>query len=688
MRFLLVLLLLASSTAVSAGTYQHLNLSWAANMGLADEVEGDGKGGWTDQGPGIDMRMLPTGLREFAGIPFKVLDPTRNGGRAVVVLAGRDRPAFPREAVIDAEGRRAAVVYFLHTCAWGGTSKDRTVAEYELAYSDGEKAVIPLRVGVEFTNWWDIRRGDACEVGWFHENRGVRRGVNVFAWKNPRPDVPLKTLTFRSRGRMPVPILVAVTLSDSEAELTADQEPVVTVGPGDWPLFEPASADPTGTALDVGALLRGTRETEARWWGVTAPAGAEPDELAPAIRRMAAVGCNLLRVPLEPGEREGRRLLSIAALAAPLGIRVMPVPVREGDAAVAELEVFLKTLAGTGTEGSNLLEASLFTVGVVDERARPEGQALRIATQPSVMDPAASFVARLAARRRHGSPYLALYSGVFPAPYGAERPLLAAAVGALQGWDGCAALENLGPGWGAQAPEDLGTQPVWMIHMPAAALAFRRGDLKEARTEWICPKDGECGSVALVRRSGWKPGGPRATDNLVSVRNLLQEKIRKVVSETGQLAWQGNIGLVQIQAPRFQAVLGFLAHRRLKGSVWDVECSSEYAALTAVSLTKEGLQRSRRILLSASARAVNSGMAFSPDRTRCMNLGKGPVHLEPVRATLILHRWKPESGLNIQALDASGKETGKSPKIRWFNNDLYVTWPAGASHLVFQFPAI
>jgi hypothetical protein len=644
-----------------------LDLSWAANMGLADVIEGDGKGGWTDQGPDIDMRDLPTGRREFAGIPFKIVDPAKNDGRSVVVLAGRRRPTFPREAVLEAGDRRAAVLYFLHTCAWGGTAKDRTVAEYEVRYQDGEKAVIPLRVGVEFTNWWGIRKGDACEVGWSHERRGVRRGVNVYAWRNPRPDSPISTLVFRSRERMPVPILLAVTFSDEEETLSGSAEPVVAVSAEDWPVFEPKEADPTGTPLDVGAVLRASKTSQERWWGVSLPREflkEDPASLMPALRRAAACGCNLLRVPFEgaaPSEGEMESLEGIAAVCRTLGIRVLPDP-------------------------AIFLEGSALEVGMVDERPVAGDGGWTVDPIPCLMDPASSFVCRLASRRRFGSPYLALYSATFPGNSGAERPLLAAVVGAQQGWTACATLEGFGPEWGTLDPADPGTQPPWMSQFPAAALAFRRGDFREARVEWSCPKEGGCGLPALVHRSGWRPGDVRATDHPASPSTLVHEKTRKVVSETGQVTWQGNIGVAQVNSPRFQAVMGFLSHRRLKNAVWDVESPNEYAVLSAVSLTMEGLQRSRRILLSAGARAVNSGMTYSADRRRCLSAGKGPVRLEPVRATLVLHRLKPEPGMKAAALDASGRPLKRPPRMRWLNNDVYLTWPPEAAHIYLTVP--
>lgn len=67
-------------------------------MGFADAKEGDGKGGWSDQGPTNDLSALPVGRHTFAGIPFDLIDPATNGGLACVVLGSAQRlQGKPRE---------------------------------------------------------------------------------------------------------------------------------------------------------------------------------------------------------------------------------------------------------------------------------------------------------------------------------------------------------------------------------------------------------------------------------------------------------------------------------------------------------------------------------------------------------------------------------------------------------------
>lgn len=49
-----------------------VDLAGAANRGFADEIAEDGKVGWTDQGPGNDLYMLPSGLLKNGVMRFSL----------------------------------------------------------------------------------------------------------------------------------------------------------------------------------------------------------------------------------------------------------------------------------------------------------------------------------------------------------------------------------------------------------------------------------------------------------------------------------------------------------------------------------------------------------------------------------------------------------------------------------------
>lgn len=667
-----------------AETFRSLNVSRAANMGLADEQPGDGSGGWTDQGPASDMRVLPTGRREFLGVPFKVIDPGKNDGRSVVVLAGRDRPDLPMEAVIPGDQARGSVLYFLHTCAWGGTSKSRTVAEYEVRYTGGVRETIPLRVGVEFTNWWGIREGDACEVAWVHEAGGVRRGLNLFAWKNPHPDLAIESLVFRSLKKMPVPILLAVTVADDPVDLRKTVEKTVRASHGEWPALPSPSGEWCLPAFD----LRQVRDfKDERYWGITVdPSALLVEPMGPKAAYWAAYGCNLVMVVPPAGEgaavktsRDLDALRSAVAVLEKEGIRVC-----SGERSAAG-EVDGKPVIPEDVIPRAFLPGTAVPVEGSAPSPVAEQGSIQFEPGPTVREPEGSFLLGLAGSRLHGRPFVAHWNSGFPNEYNAERAILMAWASVFQGWDACVLGETFNFPTDDQAAGDAGSMPAFRAHVPAAALAVRRGDLKAARVRWICGED-PCGLEGLVHAAGRKSGSPSKADNVGVDVSMVDHKNRTIKTDTGQTIWQGNVGLFLVDAPRFQAAAGFLANRKITNNVWNTETSNEFAVLSAVSLTKTGITRSSRVLITGVARAANTGMEFNRKADVCLDPGGPPVRLEPLQATVTLHRTMPEPSLRVRALDWEGIPMERRVPYRWRNNDLVMTWIPGAVYLLVSKP--
>ncbi len=200
----------------SAKGYTPVDLRAMVNMGLLDSFAGDGRGGWTDQG-GNDMRFLPVGRQMLRGIPFDIIDPATNSGKAALILAGSARPAFPDEAEANNINAKARSIYFLHGAGWCGNSLGAT---YTIVYADQTSVAIPIRDGIEIGNWWQPHDTEACRVGWFGPNlANPNVGLLIFAWQNPHPDKSIVAIRFTSHRTATIPCIVAVTLSDLDARL-------------------------------------------------------------------------------------------------------------------------------------------------------------------------------------------------------------------------------------------------------------------------------------------------------------------------------------------------------------------------------------------------------------------------------------------------------------------------------------
>ena len=73
-------------SAEESNQFYPLSLASSANMGFVDETAGDGRGGWTDQGPKNDLRALTPGVKDIHSWPFRILDPEKNNGRSCVIF--------------------------------------------------------------------------------------------------------------------------------------------------------------------------------------------------------------------------------------------------------------------------------------------------------------------------------------------------------------------------------------------------------------------------------------------------------------------------------------------------------------------------------------------------------------------------------------------------------------------------
>lgn len=195
--------------------YHPVSLSRYVNMGFYDPVAGDGKGGWTDQGDN-DMRFFLTnhtgkeGGREdamevaaapmpkhvtFLGRKFDMIDPKKNGGKAVISLRGQQHgeklPAEVKDIQVD---RTADRLWFLHTAGWLGEAKQE-VGQFVIHYADHSKVVVPIRAGVEVGDWWDPEPLPQARVAWSGRNLvHAPIGIYLTEWKNPHPEKVIEAI--------------------------------------------------------------------------------------------------------------------------------------------------------------------------------------------------------------------------------------------------------------------------------------------------------------------------------------------------------------------------------------------------------------------------------------------------------------------------------------------------------------
>lgn len=171
-----------------------VSIAAIANMGFADTVADDGKGGWSDQGSENDLScMTKFGKHSFSGIPFEILDPEKNGGKSCMV-ASKFRK-FPRlEAIRFTTAESARYLYLLHAAAWipkGGEEIGRIV----LTLADDKQSTLPVIAGRDCGNWWQPTFSfENGIISWTGDNRSSKVGLYVSAFR--LPDKPIRAIEF------------------------------------------------------------------------------------------------------------------------------------------------------------------------------------------------------------------------------------------------------------------------------------------------------------------------------------------------------------------------------------------------------------------------------------------------------------------------------------------------------------
>jgi len=206
-----------------------IDLTSAMNMGLRDDAANDRKGGWTDQGPSNDLRMLKPGLQRLGGIDFTIVDPASNQGKACLMLAGNERPFFPMTAEVPVTGIKARWLYLLHALAWP-SEKGRPVGQLTVTYQNGETSVIPVNANKDVNDWWAPVAAPNGALVWTGENQSSYVGLfrSAFAVK---PE-PIKSIRFEST-RTAVWGVVALSASDDQVPSPASA-PIYIVPNREW----------------------------------------------------------------------------------------------------------------------------------------------------------------------------------------------------------------------------------------------------------------------------------------------------------------------------------------------------------------------------------------------------------------------------------------------------------------------
>ena len=233
-----------------------LDLRSAMNMGFVDRVAGDGKGGWSDQGPDNDMSALKPGELSLNGLKFEVADPAKNGGRSCIAMKSERMAGMPQSVAVEFEKpSRGKYLYVLHALSFPG-KKGTEVGEIacrldSIEAVEKQTLLFPVVSGVHVGDFWMPRDREKGIVAWRGSN--VSAPVGLYATCYELTGEPVRRITFTSRGNANW-LIVGATLADVRLD-SARPEPVVIRAGKDWlPVRNPGTVKP-GSAIDFSRFL-------------------------------------------------------------------------------------------------------------------------------------------------------------------------------------------------------------------------------------------------------------------------------------------------------------------------------------------------------------------------------------------------------------------------------------------------
>jgi hypothetical protein len=163
---------------------------------------------------------------------------------------------------------------------------------------------------------------------------------------------------------------------------------------------------------------------------------------------------------------------------------------------------------------------------------------------------------------------------------------------------------------------------------------------------------------------------PRAAA-LEQMAGLWNQATRTARSSTGELNWNANEGLVTIETPRTQAMIGFLANGERRLNSLMIATPTRFGAVWVTAMDGErAINTAEHILITAVGPSHNTGMEWAqiaqtaPSRTtpywRVTQEGSSPVQIEAIRGELRVRSQLAER-LKAFALDYNGRRRGEVP---------------------------
>ncbi len=225
----------------------------------------------------------------------------------------------------------------------------------------------------------------------------------------------------------------------------------------------------------------------------------------------------------------------------------------------------------------------------------------------------------------------------FPTPDRHTLPLFVAGAASHQGWDAMlhyAYTQEASTGPGSASNWHAHNDPSLLATLPAAALMYRQGHVREATTTYVFDPGAELlfnqalspTNAAVLRtvvglgklqvampatpalpwlvKASSVPGATVLRDPATSV---LQPGATEATTDTGEITHNWGKGTYVINTPRTQAAMGWLGGEAITLKDVSIKTNTRNATVAVQSLDGAGIAQSKNLLISLGTRAVPRG---------------------------------------------------------------------------------
>lgn len=300
-----------------------------------------------------------------------------------------------------------------------------------------------------------------------------------------------------------------------------------------------------------------------------------------------------------------------------------------------------------------------------------------------LLNPEGSTINKMALTKVKNMPHvLSEYNHPYPYIFQSEAPSLLYAYGSFFDLDGIVwhAYYDYMNNFSQRHQDmffDIAMQPVMMTQM-LLALPYRMGYIQKAKTyaegnyrardifdntktyqdnEIINIEDAEYSTSFL--QQGFRHGNFNADSTYLT--GTLANPGKTITSETGELKWDGNAGILTVNNPFWQGATGYLGGKTIAlenitiSNVTTTE-NLNFASIHLISLDSLPISQSKKLILLTGARLENQGLKWNETKTSLVSAGATKALCEPVEA-IVTFKQADSDSLSVYMLNQTGKRT-------------------------------